>query len=174
MQILENTSLSPGLPLHTMLSSPRIHSLYLSIHPKLYLLLSLFYFVCLPHYPSMTCLYIVAAHCKCEGLGHANVTLLSILEDEGEGVVARKPHSEYEPGRSRLILKIKVTNLFITLSFFRKDKYKLINELIFTLGVQGCGGARDTSCRQFNVPTAAVRTPSSFSFSLFRFTYPSL
>eukprot|EP00026_Physarum_polycephalum_P003775 Phypoly_transcript_03789.p1 GENE.Phypoly_transcript_03789~~Phypoly_transcript_03789.p1 ORF type:complete len:743 (+),score=94.75 Phypoly_transcript_03789:50-2278(+) len=50
---------------------------------------------------------IVGAHAKCTGPKHANDILSFILEDSGEGLVARKPLSEYEPGRSKQILKIK-------------------------------------------------------------------
>ena len=32
-----------------------------------------------------------------------------IIDNEGEGIILRKPHSSYEPGRTETLLKLKVS-----------------------------------------------------------------
>lgn len=37
----------------------------------------------------------------------------SIIEDDGEGIILRKPNSIYEHGRSNNLFKLKVINIII-------------------------------------------------------------
>lgn len=44
---------------------------------------------------------------KCATRGHFQQYLTNVLANSGEGVVVRRPNSEYAPGRSHLLWKLK-------------------------------------------------------------------
>lgn len=52
--------------------------------------------------------YTVASRALCTNQIHLTKALQQIINDEGEGVILRKPNSEYEHGRSTALLKLKV------------------------------------------------------------------
>lgn len=78
----------------------------------LYFILQLIYFVLCDYFVDI--LYIPAPRIFVEGKLQITKSILQIINDEGEGVVFRRPGSLYEHGRSTSLVKYKVfLNKFI-------------------------------------------------------------
>ena len=68
--------------------------------------------------------YLLACRVLCTNKLHLARNLEEILQNEGEGLVLRKPGSEYLVGRSGLLFKLKVHHLLLSLlPFVEKLKY---------------------------------------------------
>ena len=104
---------SPAQFLHHTTFEERFQFLLANVCPTHPFIVFLLFFLCLFLFSFIFTKFdnnkIVATRVKCSHNFHVDISLQRILEDGGEGLILRKMASQYEQGRSRNLIKLKVS-----------------------------------------------------------------